>query len=131
MAFLACAGLAACGEDEPENNESNGQNENNENNGEENKPKKLTAPTVSPQYNVLRWRADGNPEDYVQGYKFIISYEGYEREGDSIELYYLSQSCTIKIKTVPNYMGKEAGYCESEWTTYTYTRSSSGADGKG
>lgn len=90
---------------------------------------KLSAPTFTLDYKTLSWKSDGN-EQYVERYVYVIN-DGEERVGSEYNLSYQYSSCVIKVKAVVSQSGKEAGYCDSDWTTYHYTYSSGGGkDGK-
>lgn len=83
----------------------------------------LAAPTFTKEGSYLSWNTDS---PYVDGYVYTVN-GGDEQHGSSL---YLGPSCTVKVKAIASAYGKENGYCDSEWATYTYTRPTGGA-GKG
>jgi len=85
----------------------------------------LAAPTFTQEGTYLSWNTGYSP--YVDGYVYTVN-GGDEQHGSSL---YLESSCTVNAKAIASAYGKENGYCDSEWATYTYTKPSGGADGKG
>ncbi len=87
----------------------------------------LTAPTFTTEgySRTVIVNSNESQQGYIEKIIYTID-DGQERTGDRIEFSsYRPGTYTIKAKVVANYMGKEAGYCDSEWATYSYTKSGS------
>jgi len=86
----------------------------------------LNAPTFTLESYRLNWSSDSQSQ-YISDYKFVIN-DGDEQSGSGCSLYQYRQGCTVKVKAVASEAGKAAGYCDSDWATYTYVYSGGSAD---
>ena len=85
----------------------------------------LAAPEFSKEtYSTwLSWSTTDS--QYIDRYVYTVN-GGDENSGDGCNL---GQNCTVKVKAIASSYGKENGYCDSEWSTYTYTRPTGGGKG--
>ena len=87
----------------------------------------LGAPVFSEEYRRVIWSSNSE-EQYISGYTFVVN-DGDEWSGNEYDLsQYYTQGCTIKAKAVASEAGKQAGDCDSDWTTYTYVYSGGSSD---
>lgn len=89
----------------------------------------LTSPTVtSESYSrrVIFTFTNNELQNYFQKFVYTIN-DGEEKTGEYINFnYYEEGTYTIKVKAVVNNEGKQTGYCDSEWVTYSYTNTLGG-----
>ena len=94
--------------------------------------KYLTSPTVTTEgYNNYMVRftfTDSELGGYFEKFVYTVN-GGEEITGNSINFNrYGSGTYVIKVKAVVNYYGKEVGYTDSDWVTYTHTYQTESSD---